>query len=378
MPSRETEFLIVGGGLQGCAIALFLARAGRQVTVVEKGHAGRHASGVNAGGLRLLLRDRREYPLAERALVLWERLPELVGEASAAAAEVCLGTAQIAVALDESELEWTHTRAEEMRRHGIGTEELLSRDELHDLLPGLSPKALGGLISRRDGHANPAQAARAFRDAAVAAGATLLEGCAVRALVPQPGGRWSVETDNGIIAADTVVKCAGAWSAELAARLGEALPVRGVALSMMVTERITPFVTPVVLGIDQPLSFKQSAAGSLVIGGGILGKPCLAEGTSFTVMDRMTLAAQATLAAFPALAQVQVLRSWSGLEGVTPDGIPIIGPSARHPNLWHVCAFCGHGFQLAPAVGEAVAGSLMSGEVDERLTPFSVGRFANR
>ena len=376
MASRETEILVVGAGLQGCAIALFLARAGKQVTIVEKNLAGRHASGVNAGGLRALMRDIREYPLSLRAMEHWETLAALVGPAGAEAAEVRLGTSQIAVALDEAELAWTRERAADMRRQGIETEELLTRDEVMALLPGLTSAALGGLMSRRDGHANPANAARAFHDAAVAAGAAVIERCPLQTLSPQAGGRWLAETGAGTVAARTVINCGGAWGAQVAALVGETLPLRAAALSMMVTERVAPFVTPVVLGIDRPLSFKQSAAGSLVIGGGILGKPCPEADTSFSIMDRMPRAAAATIEAFPALAGVQALRTWTGLEGATPDGVPIIGPSARHANLWHVFGFCGHGFQLSPAVGETVARSVLTGDIDPLITPFGVCCFS--
>ncbi|MFT8959077.1 MAG: FAD-binding oxidoreductase, partial [Gluconobacter oxydans] len=97
--------------------------------------------------------------------------------------------------------------------------------------------------------------------------------------------------------------------------------------------------------------------------------------TSFTVMDRMPEGAAATLEAFPALAHVPVLRTWTGLEGATPDGIPVIGPGEGTPDLWHVFGFCGHGFQLSPAVGDVVGRSLVSGTVDPLLAPFSGGRF---
>lgn len=371
------DVLIVGGGLQGCSIAMFLARAGWQVTVLEKGLAGRHASGVNAGGLRLVMRDAREYPLSLRAMEIWESLPEFVGSAAAEACEVRLGTSQIAVAMDAAELEWAKARARDMRRHGIHSEELIGPEELSRLLPGLARSALGGLISRRDGHANPANTARAFRDAAEAAGARILERCALRDLRPVPVGRWCAETDAGTLEAQRVVNCAGAWGAKVAALVGETLPIKVLALSMMVTTRVQPFVTPVVIGIDQPLSFKQSAVGSLVIGGGISGKPCLDQDTSFTVMDRMATSAAATIEAFPCLAGVPVLRTWTGLEGATPDGIPYIGPSAQHGQLWHVFGFCGHGFQLAPAVGEIIARSLIDGVVDPSLAPFAVDRFGS-
>ncbi|MEK1926623.1 MAG: FAD-dependent oxidoreductase [Rhizobium giardinii] len=372
-PADDT--LIIGGGLQGCVIALFLARAGQQVTVVERHLVGRHASGVNAGGLRLLMRDLREYPLSLRAMEMWDNLAELVGAAAADACEVRLGTSQIALAMDEAELNWTYARAQDMQRRGIHSEELIGQEELHRLLPGVSGSALGGLISRRDGHANPANAARAFRDAAEAAGVRILEHCALHDLTPIANGSWCADTDTGSLTARRVVNCAGAWGAQIAGRLGETLPIKILALTMMVTARVKPFVTPVVIGIDQPLSFKQSAVGSLVIGGGISGKPCLPEGTSFTIMDRMAGSATATIAAFPALAGVPILRTWTGLEGATPDGVPIIGPSTRHEGLWHVFGFCGHGFQLAPAVGESVARSLITGKVDVRLAPFAPDRF---
>lgn len=369
-----TDVLIIGGGMQGCAIALFLARAGRRVTVVEKNLAGRHASGVNAGGLRSLMRDVREYPLSLRAMEMWANLAAFVGEAEAEACEVRLGTSQIALAMDAAELQWCEARSQHMRRRGIQSEELIAPDELHSLLPGLASTARGGLISRRDGHANPANAARAFRKAAEAAGVHILEQCMLRDLAPRPAGGWRADTDAGTIEAEWLLNCAGAWGSDVAARLGETLPIKVTALSMMVTARVKPFITPVVIGIDQPLSFKQSAVGSLVIGGGILGKPCLDGDTSFTIMDRMASSAAATVAAFPVLAGVPVVRTWTGLEGATHDGIPFIGPSRRHAGLWHVFGFCGHGFQLAPAVGEIVAKSLVSGNLDPRLAPFAVDR----
>ncbi|BCK76695.1 glycine/D-amino acid oxidases [Acetobacter aceti NRIC 0242] len=377
--SRQSETaLIIGAGLQGCSIALFLARAGWNVTLLDKNVAGRHASSVNAGGLRMLMRDWREYPLSQRAMEHWVHLDRLVGEKAADACEVRLGVSQIGLALDEAEMSWAVGRAEDMKKRGLGEEELLSREDVRTLLPGVSENALGGLISRRDGHANPAAATRAFREAAVAAGARIVENCRVLGLERVRGGGWRAETSFGQHEGGVLINCGGAWGARVAAMAGQTLPLKTVAPSMMVTARTQPFLTPVVIGIDRPLSFKQSAVGSLVIGGGILGKPCPDQDTSFTVMDRMPQSAAATLEAFPALAHVPVLRTWTGLEGATPDGIPVIGPGQGTPDLWHVFGFCGHGFQLSPAVGEAVAKSLVSGTLEATLAPFDCGRFASR
>lgn len=375
MPRSNETALIVGAGMQGCSVAIFLARASWKVIVVEKNVAGRHASGVNAGGLRLLMRDWQEYPLSELAITHWSNLSELVGVEAAKLCEVRLGTSQIAVALDQTELTWAEARARDMKRRGLGQEELLSQEELRRLLPGISKSAIGALISRRDGHANPAASARAFRDAASVAGATIVENCRVLSLCATAGGSWRVETSTGRYECGVLVNCGGAWGSRIAALAGEELPERVIAPSMMVTARVKPFITPVVIGIDRPLSFKQSAAGSLVIGGGILGEACPDQDTSFTVMERMTESAAATVEAFPALAHVPILRTWTGLEGRTPDGLPIIGEGTNHTNLWHAFGFCGHGFLLAPAVGEVVARSLIEGRTDNRIAHFAPRRF---
>ncbi len=377
MAKRTGDVLIVGGGLQGCAIALFLARAGKRVIVIDKHVSGRNASGVNAGGLRLLMRDVREYPLALRAMEHWENLSALIGESGAQKCEVSAGSSQIALAVNDAEMDWVEARHADLARRGLGAEEIVDLADLRRTLPGLSPSVKGGLVSRRDGHANPTHAAHAFRKAAEGAGVLVLERCELLGMMRTSGGGWRAETATGTVEAGLVVNCAGAWGAKVAAMAGDHLPLDVLALTMMVTVRVKPFIKPVVIGIDEPLSFKQSAVGSLIIGGGISGKPALEHSTSFTVMDRMASSAAATVAAFPALAAIPVVRTWTGLEGKTPDGIPFIGPSQRQPGLWHVFGFCGHGFHLAPAVGEVVARSLIAGQVDPLLSPYSTDRFAS-
>jgi len=62
--ARTADVVIIGGGLHGCSAALHLAVAGVRAIVIEKNYVGRHASGVNAGGVRTLSRHEAEIPLA--------------------------------------------------------------------------------------------------------------------------------------------------------------------------------------------------------------------------------------------------------------------------------------------------------------------------
>ncbi len=57
----------------------------------------------------------------------------------------------------------------------------------------------------------------------------------------------------------------------------------------------------------------------------------------------------------PQLASLRVIRVWSGVESYLPDDRPIMGPSGRVPGLYYAFGFCGHGFQLGPGVGDAMA-----------------------
>ena len=58
--STAPDVIVIGAGLHGCSAALHLARRGCKVVVIEKNTAGRHASGVNAGGVRRQGRDPAE------------------------------------------------------------------------------------------------------------------------------------------------------------------------------------------------------------------------------------------------------------------------------------------------------------------------------
>ncbi|TGV73352.1 FAD-binding oxidoreductase, partial [Mesorhizobium sp. M00.F.Ca.ET.158.01.1.1] len=116
------------------------------------------------------------------------------------------------------------------------------------------------------------------------------------------------------------------------------------------------------IGIDRVLSFKQTEAGTVVIGGGVLGDPDLDAETADTIADRMVVSAQTVCEFFPILRRATIVRSWAGLEALMPDVSPVISPSQIAPNLWHAFGFSGHGFQLGPIVGAVIADLVADGK----------------
>jgi glycine/D-amino acid oxidase-like deaminating enzyme len=112
---KMPEIIIIGGGLQGCSTAVHLAQRGRNVLVLEKNTAGRHASGVNAGGVRRLFRAPEEIPLSIAAQKLWHRIETLVDDDCG-----FRPTGQVKIAENTADMRKLGKRAERIRSPGAG------------------------------------------------------------------------------------------------------------------------------------------------------------------------------------------------------------------------------------------------------------------
>ncbi len=366
---RAFDAVIVGGGLHGLSAALHLARAGLKPLVLEKDYPGRHASGVNAGGVRRLGRHLAEVPLSVAAMEIWHEIEALVDDD-------CGFTAcgQVKVAETPAELEGLRRRVEELRRAGFDHEELIGAAELRDLVPAVAAHCVGAIVCRADGAANPFRTVEAFRRKALALGARVESGAEVGAL-RREGGIWHVRSTAGDFQAPCLINAAGAWGGGIAARLGEAVPVRAEAPMLMITERVAPFLRPVLGASGRVLSFKQFENGTLLIGGGHRGRARPERNLSEVRVAGLRISAQTVAALFPALAGVGVVRFWAGIEGVLPDEIPVIGPSATEEGAWHAFGFSAHGFQLGPIVGRILAERIVDGRSDLPIAAFRIDRF---
>ncbi|MGE0717782.1 MAG: NAD(P)/FAD-dependent oxidoreductase [Alphaproteobacteria bacterium] len=363
------DVAVVGGGLHGLSAALHLARAGRRAVVLERSWPGRHASGATAAGVRTLRRDPAEIPLSLEAMAMWHRIEAIVGQDCGfhAHGQVCVGeTPEEMVRLER--------RAAATRALGHDHEELVDAGELRRLVPAIAPHCLGALIARRDGAADPHRTLMAFRTSAEAAGVEIRHGSEVTAIAPIASG-WRLETSTGAVEAGAVINAAGAWAARVAALVGETVPLGTKASMMIVTERVGPLLKPVVGSAGRPLSFKQTDAGTLLIGGGIQGRMDLDRGRAEPDMKALARGAVAAATLFPAVAGIRIVRVWAGIEAKTEDMLPVIGPSAVAPGIFHAFGFSGHGFQLVPVVGAALADLVVLGGTQRAIAPFAVDRF---
>jgi sarcosine oxidase subunit beta len=367
--NAEADAIVIGGGLHGLSTALHLARRGARVILLERRHVGRHSSGINAGGVRRLGRDEAEIALSQVACEMWHHLRDLVGDDGG-----FVPSGQIKLAEDASGIAKLEARAARMQQLGWSHEVMIGPEELYRRLPALAPGLPGALVCDGDGAADPMRTVMAFRRAAVEAGVDLREGVGVVAI--EPGEMIGVVTDAGRFAAPRVANCAGAWARDLAALAGETIPCAVKASMMIVTERLPRFCEPTVGSANRALSFKQTESGTVVIGGGLQGVADAATETSRVRFANLSAGARTAAQLFPIVARARITRTWSGIEARTPDEIPVIGESQVLPGLFHSFGYSGHGFQLCPAAGLAVAELMLRGATNLPVAAFTPARFA--
>lgn len=369
----EADVIVVGGGLHGCSSALHLAQRGRKVVLLERRHVGRHSSGINAGGVRTLNRDPAEIGLSVAGMELWRRIGELVGDDCGFHAH-----GQIRICESAADMEKSARRVALVRGMGFQHEELIDRDELRRLVPAVAAHCVGGHIVRDDGAADPYRTTLAFGRKARALGVDLREGEGL-ARLDRTGGDWLVVAESGRrYRAPVVVNAAGAWAGDIAAMVGDRVDLRVRASMMMVTERMPRFLDPVISAVSRKLSFKQSDAGTLVIGGGQQG--VADRGTERTRINFANLArsAEAAIALFPLMQGVRLVRSWCGIEAETVDHVPVLGRSIAAEGIVHSFGYSGHGFQLGPICGAVVADMITRGGTNLPVAGLSLDRFQPR
>ena len=71
----------------------------------------------------------------------------------------------------------------------------------------------------------------------------------------------------------------------------------------------------------------------------------------------------------------QVVRFWAGIEAITPDGSPVIGPGAAEEGVFHAFGFNGHGFELGPACGAVIAELVATGSTNTPIIGLEIDRF---
>lgn len=363
----EVDAVIIGGGIVGASAALFLSKAGRRVALLERDFCGSHSSGVNYGGVRRQGRPLSQLPLSQRAHDIWGQLPQLIGIDGE-----YQRSGHLKLARSLNDLCALQDYAASSQGFGLDLQ-VLDRSELRARFPWVGEVAVGASFCPDDGHANPRLVSPAFARTARRHGAQVHEQCAVTA-VEHDGQRFRISTQTGLeLHAPWLLNCAGAWAGSLAAQFDEAVPMHAGHPAMLVTEPL-PLVMNASTGVEGGgIYARQVARGNCVLGGGqgFALDDARARPGQQAVIEILRQAVEL----YPFLEGAQAIRTWSGTEGYLPDRQPVIGHSGTQPGLLHAFGFAGAGFQIGPAVGQALTEIICSGASKTPLDAFSITRF---
>ncbi|MFK0376523.1 NAD(P)/FAD-dependent oxidoreductase [Pandoraea sp. NPDC090278] len=365
------DVVVAGGGLVGASAARALAERGLKVALFERRYCGAQASGVNYGGVRCQGRPEVQLPLAMRARRIWDRLPELIGIDGE-----FVRSGHLRLARRESDLEPLDAWSAMAQNYGLSTT-VFRGAEFRERFPWLGDGAVGGSLCMSDGHANPRLVSPAFARAARALGADVRERTPITS-VTHDGVRFQLTAkpevgDELHVSCDWLLNTSGAWANHIAGTFGERVPMHAIYPNMWVTEPLPKFVGHNLGVYGGGVYARQVERGNCVIGGGRgTGDGEYAQPSADTTRAVMREAC----ALLPALRNALLIRTWSGVEGETPDDNPIIGMSRTTPRLVHAFGFSGGGFLLAPGVGEVLADLVTQGETATPIDAFAVDRFA--
>lgn len=385
------DIAIIGGGLTGCASAYYLAKGGARVVVIERGEVNQGASGRNAGSLHFQLEHREiahgnslspalanRVELSRLAIEHWRGLELELQEDLELAMQGGLMLAET-----PEEVSLLRRKFELEQRHGLNSQ-LLTAADVRQIAPFLYDGIQAAALCPDEGHCNPRLLTPAFARHAVQLGAEMRTRTSVGEIT-RVGSHWRLNTvhrtANGTeeresLTVDAILNAAGAWAGDVAGLANYHLPIFPVGLLMNVTERVGPFLPYLIQHVGKRISMKQAHAGNLLIGGGWSVRMRSAAGVtvqgmpeSDTIVRNLRVAAQLV----PAIEGVHLLRTWSGVTGVTSDQLPLVGEITGSRGFF--VAAGGSGFTFGPLYARLISDQILLGRMSDSAAAYSPARF---
>jgi sarcosine oxidase subunit beta len=376
--ARNGDILIVGGGVMGTSIAYHLARrrAGR-VVLLEKAFLGAGSSGKSGAIIRQHYSNRLTAAMAQQGLRVFENFPDAVG-----GPPVFTHTGMVLVVHEQNRAGLEANLAMQ-RELGIDVR-LVSAQELADIDPSarLGEDELAAFEAEA-GYVEAVQVVASFAEAARREGADIRLGVGVQAVVAEKDRVVGVETNEGRYGCGTLVLATGPWAAELARSVGQELPVQACRTQVALFRRPPDSGRRGAVYGDfaQGIYFKPTH-GDMLHAGSLAGE----EMQDPVDPDHYNEAAdgswlpqvrQRVSRRYPAMHRGYGRGGYGALYEVTPDWHPILDRLPGLEGAYCAVGFSGHGFKMAPIVGQLMAELIVDGQASALdITPLRLARFA--
>ena len=130
------------------------------------------------------------------------------------------------------------------------------------------------------------------------------------------------------------MNCAGASGGKVARMLGIEVAVQGFPIQVNVTAPVAPIIKHLVYAAGHRLSLKQTANGTLLIGGGWPARVDPDSGYPIVDPHSMIENLKAAQLVVPAVAGAHLVRTWAAIVNGTADWKPVIGEAPGHKGFY--------------------------------------------
>ena len=378
MANRSANVVVIGGGVNGTSIAMHLSRMGAgKVLLLEKGQLAGGASGRSGA----MVREHYLHPtlvrMAMEASSIFHNFPDSVG---GDARFIETGRALFFAERDEIA---ARANVEMNRELGVDIHTLAPSD-IAEIVPEANLDGIVlGVYEPTSGYADPMATTYAYAGRAMEYGAEIVTGCAVSGILVQGGRVVGVDTDDGHVETDAVIAATGPWVNQLAAPLGESLPISPTRVQMVHLRRPPSLegLNTNVIDYTTGAYFRVDAGYGTLVGGEdfddlneVVNPDAFGLNADHDTITKFWDRAKLRFPDFDAATQ---RGGYGSLYDMTPDGNPILDKSANIAGLYWAVGFSGHGFKLSPVVGRMVAEFVMHGEsAGHPIHEFRASRFA--
>jgi sarcosine oxidase, subunit beta len=367
------DVVVIGGGISGASILFHLAGRGIDAALFERTHLASGPTGRSSANVRMSYFMPQLAELANRGRTFYRNFGEITGgDCSFVQVGVLYGIGQ-----DQATAFQANVGALRARGFEIS---VLDTQDIATLAPGFDLTGIAmGMWEATSGYADPVGATVGLAKRATELGASVHLNTPISRIAAAGGRVIGVETAIGShVSADVVIVAAGPWTRELVRQLGIDLPLHVERHTVTVLDTIGParHVVPWVWA-DFPGGYYARPEGpsSLLIAPSgstppIADPDTFPEGVSIEESASVLTRAATRI---PGVARLGIKGGWAGLYDMSPDRLHIVDAMPGVAGLYVVAGTSGHGFKLAPAIGEEVARLVATGRSD-LLQPFRLDR----